>query len=142
MKSHPVNLKQVYFTRMVIESIPEHVMQEQHIKLAPPENTINLEKLEEESNSYIVVMKTILNKKKSHAEPYYIDIECVGTFDCESTLPIEEQLKAVSITGHSVVYGAIREAVSWVTGRHPFGPITLGLSIMSPQNKPEEPPTT
>lgn len=40
------------------------------------------------------------------------------------------------ITAHSVLYGAIREAVSWITGRHPYGQISLGLSILS--SPPEE----
>jgi hypothetical protein len=32
-----------------------------------------------------------------------------------------------------VVYGAIREAVLWLTGRQPYGPLSLGLSVLKPQ---------
>ncbi|MFZ3160606.1 MAG: hypothetical protein WBI05_11840 [Rhodoferax sp.] len=35
-------------------------------------------------------------------------------------------------TAHNVLYGAIREAVSWLTARQPYGAVMLGLSVLQP----------
>jgi len=44
----------------------------------------------------------------------------------------EEALRAATLTGHQVTYGAIREAVMWLTSRQPNGPLLLGISVLPP----------
>jgi hypothetical protein len=65
-------------------------------------------------------------------------MECVGMFIVDETLPPEEAVRGVTITAHSVLYGAIREAVSWITGRQPYGQLMLGLSVLRPKTQDEE----
>ena len=48
----------------------------------------------------------------------------------------EEALRGVTITAHSVLYGAIRETVAWLTGRQVYGSLLLGLSVL--RNKKQE----
>jgi hypothetical protein len=57
-------------------------------------------------------------------------MECIGDFEADAGLSDEEAERGVLITANSVLYGAIREAVSWLTGRQAFGSITLGLSVL------------
>ena len=136
MDKFPVELKQVYFTRSIVVAIPEYVLTNPVTINFPPQNNINLQYIQGSDNDYVFVMQTLMNADKNPLDPYMIDMECVAQLHINNDLSREEAMKAATITGHSVVYGAIREAVSWITGRHPFGPVSLGLSIL-PHKKDE-----
>lgn len=131
MDKFPVELKQVYFTRSIVVALSNYELKDVVVIHFPPVNTLNVQYIEGSDNDYVFVMQTLLNSDKNPLDPYMIDMECVAQLHVSSELSKEESLKAASITGHSVVYGAIREAVSWITGRHPFGPISLGLSVLT-----------
>lgn len=73
-------------------------------------------------------MSSKYNINGDSAYPYIIDMECIGFFSVDSKLSKDEAMRGVMITAHGVLYGAIREAVAWITGRQPFGPLMLGLS--------------
>ncbi len=137
MDKFPVELKQVYFTRSIVVALPKYVLTNPLIINFPPQNTINVQYIEGSDNDYVFVMQTLLNEDKNPLDPYMIDMECVAQLHINNDLSKDEAMKAATITGHSVVYGAIREAVSWITGRHPFGPVSLGISVLTPK-KPEE----
>ena len=136
MNKFPVELKQVYFTRSIVVALPEYVLINPVTINFPPQNNINLQYIEGSDNDYVFVMQTLMNADKNPLDPYMIDMECVAQLHINNDLSREEAMKAATITGHSVVYGAIREAISWITGRHPFGPVSLGLSIL-PHKKDE-----
>jgi len=85
-------------------------------------------------------MHTLLNQDGDPAAPYIIDMECIGMFIVDESLAAEEAARGVTITAHSVLYGAIREAVSWITGRQPYGQLMLGLSILRPKSLDEKKP--
>lgn len=133
----PVDLIHVYFTRTNVEAIPTYVADEGGMAQLAPENKINVQRVEDSDNNYVVVMQALLNPYKEATGPYMVDIECVALLYVDPALSAEEALKAATITGHSVAYGAIRESVLWITGRHPHGPLTLGLSVLA-SKKPEE----
>lgn len=133
MDKFPVELKQVYFTRSIVVAIPEYVLTVPVTINFPPQNNINVQYIEGSDNDYVFVMQTLLNEDKNPLDPYMIDMECVAQLHINNELSKDEAMKAATITGHSVVYGAIREAVSWITGRHPFGPVSLGLSVLTPK---------
>jgi hypothetical protein len=59
-------------------------------------------------------------------------MECVAFFNVDDTLNEEEAKRGVTITGNSVLYGAIRESVAWLTGRQPYGGLLLGLTVLKP----------
>lgn len=133
MDKFPVELKQVYFTRSIVVALPNYELKDVVVIHSPPVNTINVQYIEGSDNDYVFVMQTLLNEDKNPLDPYMIDMECVAQLHINSELSKDEAMKAATITGHTVVYGAIREAVSWITGRHPFGPVSLGLSILTPK---------
>jgi len=133
MDKFPVDLKQVYFTRSIVVALPAHVPKDKLSVNFSPVNTINVQYVEGSDNDYVFVMQTVMNADKDPSDPYMIDMECVALLHVNPDLSKDEAMKAVTITGHSVVYGAIREAISWITGRNPYGPISLGLSILKPQ---------
>jgi|APLak6261675998_1056109.scaffolds.fasta_scaffold00509_11 preprotein translocase subunit SecB len=139
MSDYPVNLKHIYFTRSIVISNPNHTPTGVTVTSIKPINHINVEKHPEIHSDYIVTMKMIFNQDNDPISGYSIDMECVALFSVEN-LNDTEALKAVTVIGHSVTYGAIREAVLWITARHPFGPLSLGLSILGAQKeqKPDE----
>lgn len=136
MANFPVDLNQVYFTRSIVISNPNFIPDGNPKTTITPNNSINVQKVENSDSEYVVTMRMIFNPDNDPASGYSIDMECVGLFSVTG-LPDEEALRAVTIVGHSVVYGAIREAVLWITGRHPFGPLSLGVSVLEPRKKTE-----
>ena len=99
-----------------------------------PENKIDLAAIEDNPGHYQVTMRSTFNSSGDPSAPYTIDMQCVGLFIADSSLSPEEAPRAVTITAHNVLYGAIREAIAWITGRQPFGTLVLGLSVLqSPQ---------
>lgn len=137
-KPHPITLHQVFFTRTVVIAIPTHVQDLGGEKIPiGPANNISFAEIEGEPNFYQVTMRSQMNEGANPAYPYVIDMECFGIFHADPSLSADEAKRGVMITAHGVLYGAIREAVSWITGRQPFGPLIFGLSIISPPPKPK-----
>lgn len=138
---YPIELQSVTFTNTSILAIPTHTPSVE-LKKTNREviNNISLELLNQETHEWAVSMTSQFNKEGSPEEPYMIDMAAIGTFKVLNLdLPEDELMKALTITGHSIVYGAIRESVLWITSRSIFGPFTLGISLLKPQSKaPEE----
>ncbi len=131
---HPIVLDRVFFTRSIVVAIPDHKPDDGTLSIAP-ENKIDVAAVEEEEEPrrYIATMQSVLNSGGDKNTPYMIDMECVGMFIVDKSLSPEEAAHGVMITAHSVLYGAIREAVAWITGRQPYGQLMLGLSILRPK---------
>lgn len=136
--SHPITLQQVMFVRSIVIAVPEHEPDQQGLRLREgPTNNINVSPIEGKPGQFTVSMRTVLNPEMKKEEPYFIDMECMAVLTADDTLTPEEALRGVTITGHSVVYGAIRESILWLTGRQPYGPLSLGLSVLRSQNSDE-----
>lgn len=134
--AHPIALEAIHFTRSIVIAIPDHKRDSETISIIP-ENNIDLLPVDEVPGRYLATMRTTLNQEGSVTAPYIIDMECIGMFMADKSLSQEEAMRGVLITAHSVLYGAIREAVSWITGRQPHGPLMLGLSVLT-QKLPEK----
>lgn len=137
MHKFPLELIQVYFTRSIVVAIPEHDPNAKEGQIAAPHNTIDVTKVEGEENNYAVSMRTVMNPEKNASSPYMIDMECMAFFKVDPKLTHEEAIRGVTLTGHNVVYGAIRESVGWITGRQPHGTLSLGLSVLNPTKSAE-----
>ena len=126
---HPIQLEQLFFVKSLVESIPEHAPIEGQ-PTATPQNQISLHKVADEPGLFSFNMKTVVNQALDKASPYFIDMECIAILRVDDTLNEEEAKRGLTITGHSVAFGAIREAVAWLTGRQAYGPLMLGLSVL------------
>ncbi len=127
------------FTRSIVIAIPNHKSGDAQLNLGPV-NAINVAPVDGQEGRYQASMTSKFNIDGEVAYPYTIDMECIGFFLVDAKLSKEEALRGVTITAHTVLYGAIREAVAWITGRQPFGQIMLGLSVLSSakQEQPKE----
>lgn len=136
--NYPVNLGQVLFTKAFVESISAFDQSSNPVVEITPNNVINVTK-DSTSNLYVATMSCVLNEEKTDKAPYYIDVQCIGTFAVnEDLIKTEDEAKrAVTIISHSVLYGAIRETVAYITSRQAFGTFTFGLSVLTPPDKTE-----
>lgn len=133
-ENHPIHLLDVIFTKVHVEAVAKHA------PTNPPEisdisNHLNVEEPQEPGGKYQAVMRTIINKEGSNKHPYVIDVECHAILTADATLTMDEARRGVTITAHSVLYGAIRETIAWLTGRQPYGAVVLGLSVLSGRPK-------
>lgn len=137
--NYPITLEQVVFTRSIVVAVPGH-NQEQLVVAPAPANSININKLDEAGRKFQVSMQCLMNQDGNTAYPYVIDMECHAILSVDDTLTEEEAHRGAMINGHSVCYGAIREAVAWITGRQIYGQLMLGLSVLA-SRPPEADPT-
>lgn len=126
------------FTRSIVVAIPDHKPSNLPQLNPGPENSINVLPIDGQEGKYQVSMSIKLNINGDSAFPYIIDMECIGVFSADKELLKEEAMTGVTITGHNVLYGAIREAVAWISGRQPFGQLMLGLSVLRPAEPAKE----
>lgn len=137
VKPHPIVLENILFTRNIVIAIPGH-KPDGRLKEGPT-NSLGVQKDEKEPRRYSATMRALMNEEADPKFPYTIDMECIAVFTADDTLSEEEALRGVYITANSVLYGAIRESVAWITGRQPYGPLVLGLSVIQPPAKTPEP---
>lgn len=130
---YPIHLRQVLFTRASVIAIPGYEPPADGGAIVTPENTINVARDPGNPNHFFATMRSTINKEGASTGPYSIDMECVAELDVDGTLSHEEAHRGVTINAHSVCYGAIREAVSWLTARQPYGAVALGLSVLRTQ---------
>lgn len=132
---HPISLEQVLFLKVQVAAVPGHVFQED-ANAAEPENSLQVQEIEGDEGRYQAMMTTVVNPEGDKNYPYQIDVQCMAILHADDTLDKKEALRGVTITAHSVLFGAIRETVAWLTGRQPYGPLMLGLSVLRPR-KPQ-----
>lgn len=132
---HPITLQKLFFTRSIVTAVPDH--EPTGALLEGSDNTFACNAIKDRPGYYNATMQAIMNRAGDKAQPYVIDMQCIGEFFADETLDEPTALRGVYITAHSVLYGAIREAVSWITARQPYGPVLLGLSILRSPTPPE-----
>lgn len=133
---HPISLDKVVFTKAFVQTVPGYEPNDTPIDLQP-ENNINITKIEGQQGAYAATMSSVFNRALDKSKPYYFEMECLALLYADDSLSEPEAAKGIAITAHSVLYGAIREAVAWMTARQPFGPLALGLSVLRTSAKPE-----
>lgn len=132
----PITLERVLFTRASVLAMRGFNPTEPVPPLLPV-NKLDVQALQETPVRFLVTMQTVLNPDHDTSFPYALDMECLAVFVADESQSTEEAKKAATITGHHVTYGAIRETVSWLTGRQPYGTYILGLSVLTP-SAPDE----
>jgi hypothetical protein len=137
-KPYPVRLLELHFLRSCVIAVPDHEAPApgQDQPAISPTNILNVEPIEGEPHQFMVFMSCRSNTELDRKLPYSIDMECMARLATDGSLGAEDEIRAVTINGHSACYGAIREAVAWLTSRQPHGPVHLGLSVLRPKPAP------
>lgn len=127
----PLVLHTVTFTKINFEVMLDFDAEKNPDMLVEPVNNVGLQDSPDGRKLLLVQMNTVINPEKTNQHPYFIEITCLAVFQYPDNMPLDEAKRAAMITGHSVCYGAIRENVSWISGRLPYGPVNLGLSLLN-----------
>ena len=130
-KNHPIGLENLVFTKCIVEAIPKHVPENGEI-IVSPSNHINIDRDDETGLKWTAMMRTVVNPERDTKWPYHIEMECMAFLTSDGSLDEVSAHRGIAITAHSVLFGAIRETVMWLTGRQPYGPLMLGLSVLAP----------
>ncbi len=128
--NHPITLDTVVFTKCMVLAIPGHEPGERDEAKARPENNINLRRDPDQAGRFEARMTTVINPHRDKSAPYSVEVECMALLHTDDTLSEQEAYRGAMITAHSVLYGAIRETVAWLTSRQPYGTLMLGLSVL------------
>lgn len=134
----PLVLHTVTFTKINFEVMLDFDNEQNPDMVVEPVNNVGLQESPDGRKLLLVQMNTVINPEKTNHHPYFIEITCLAVFQYPDNMPLDEAKRAAMITGHSVCYGAIRENVSWISGRLPYGPINLGLSVLNLPPRPAE----
>ncbi|MBK9447558.1 MAG: hypothetical protein IPO00_16555 [Betaproteobacteria bacterium] len=79
---------------------------------------------------FVAHQRVVVDLEKNPLSPYAIEIECIGMLKAMEA-GIE---KGVTMVAHSVLYSAVRELVLQLTSRQPWGPLSIGISVLTPQS--------
>lgn len=137
-QDYPIRLEQLFFVRSTVVSVPEHQPPGDGAKSIGPENSIKVEPQEGKAHWFTAHMRAKLNQAMDKQWPYFVDMECIAILSTDGSLSAEDEIRGVTLNAHSVLYGAIREAVAWITGRHPYGALLLGFSVLQQKSKDAE----
>lgn len=127
---HPIALETVVFTKTFVQAVLGHEFSGDNAVVVRPDNNITVTQVEGRPGTYAASMSSVFNPELDKSAPYYFDIECSALLHADGSLSEAEAMRGVTITAHSVLYGAIRETVAWMTARQTFGPLVLGLSVL------------
>lgn len=64
-------------------------------------------------------------KKDETPERYRGEVEMIGYFEVHKDYPEEHIEKLISVTAVSMLYGAARELICYITARHPHGCMSI-----------------
>lgn len=136
--NHPINLENLFFTKCVVEAVPGHDAKNEKLS-ASPVNHIEIHPTDDSGRNWTAMMRTVVNPEKDSTWPYHIEMEAVAFLASDESLDEATSRRGVLITAHSVLFGAIRENVLWITGRQPYGSLMLGLSVLTPTPAARQP---
>jgi hypothetical protein len=125
----------MFFVRTSVISVPDFAPSEKSATFKP-NNEMSVVRDQEDARRFQVKMHTTMNLEMSADFQYAIDFECLAFLTSDGTLSEEEARRAAAISGHNVLYGAIREAIASTTGRHPHGTLVLGFSVLPTRKDP------
>lgn len=79
----------------------------------------------EDLSEYVIQLTLRVTPRKDSQFPYRISAQMEGFFLFKHTGDINERNRMVVINGASILYGAVREQLLTLTGRHKAGPVML-----------------
>lgn len=143
MQSLPITVDRYFFTRFCVESNPNLVQSEHQGVKANVDSKLQISKAPNSPDVYVAEQQVKIDANSDTSIPYSIDVECIGFFKVEdSSLGEEERNRGVTILAHTVLYASVRDAVLAATARQPWGPFSIGISVLGPRNTAALSPST
>jgi len=134
-----MRLENIFFPHQEVRAIPTHNIEgERDGSRVTFTNVLSAIQGREDAFGIEITMK--LDEEKSKNPPYLFTISVFGVFVAENNVDvIKPELKAqMEIAATQIVVGAIRERLSSITSRAPWGAFTLGVVPLAPQQQEQE----
>lgn len=125
-----VSIVRYFFTKFCVVSNPDHAQNGIGFVNDPIESSLDVQQTEKGGNIYIAQQRIKLDATNNPSLPYSLDVECIGIFKVEPALEEKQRVPMIMTLAHNVLYPSIREAVLIATGRQPWGPLSIGVSIL------------
>lgn len=143
MQSLPITVDRYFFTRFCVESNPNLAQSENQGIKANVDSKLQISKAPNSPDVYVAEQQVKIDANSDTSIPYSIDVECIGFFKVEdSSLGEEERHSGVTILAHTVLYASVRDAVLAATARQPWGPFSIGISVLGSQKTAAISPST
>ncbi len=143
MQSLPITVDRYFFTRFCVESNPNLAQSENQGIKANVDSKLQISKAPNSTDVYVAEQQVKIDANSDTSIPYSIDVACIGFFKVEdSSLGEDERERGVMILAHTVLYASVRDAVLAATARQPWGPFSIGMSILGPQKTAAISPST
>lgn len=134
MQSLPITVDRYFFTRFCVESNPALAQSENQRVVASVDSKLQINMVPNSPGIYVAEQQVKIDANSDTSIPYSIDVECIGFFKVEDqSLGEEERKRGVTILAHTVLYASVRDAVLAATARQPWGPFSIGISVLKSQ---------
>lgn len=143
MQPLPISVDRYFFTRFCVESNPDLVQSENQRIEAKVDSELKVNKVPGSTDVYVAEQHVKIDANSNTSIPYSIDVECMGFFKVEdSSLGEEDSQRGVTMLAHTILYASVRDAVLAATARQPWGPFSIGVSILGPRKDAVIPAST
>ncbi len=129
-----MQLENIFFPHQEVRANPSHDVEgNRHGSQITLNNSVSA--IEGRDNSLGIEITISLDETNSENPPYFFTISAFGIIVLEKNIDnLEEAEKQkIDIMAVQVLVGSIRERLTSITSRAPWGPFTLGIIPIKPQ---------
>lgn len=127
MKASPLTFKDISFIRISVESDHNYKKRARAYDFEGTEYKLNIRhgRSKDGDSNWWVGVEYATRSNEEKICPYELDMLAVGIFSVAESFPSERAEKLVYENGAALVFSAIREMVSTLTGRSTYGQLIL-----------------
>lgn len=127
MKASPLTLREISFIRMSVEAAQNYKKRASNYDFDGTEYRLNIRhgKNKDSDSKWWVGVEYATRSTEEKACPYELDMLAVGVFSVAESFPSDRAEKLVYENGAALVFSAIREMVTTLTGRSTYGQLML-----------------
>jgi preprotein translocase subunit SecB len=125
MKEYPLRLERYFFTEQQVTANPRYVNDQNDQAVLEYTYHLNTDKLNGSSHLYGITIKISINQEQSKNPPYFFTLAAFGIVEITEDLDETTIQKLVDFSGGQLLIGVIRERLSDMTSRGPWGPLFL-----------------
>ncbi|ATX80652.1 hypothetical protein Ga0123461_2247 [Mariprofundus aestuarium] len=134
-----MKLENIFFPHQEVRALPTHDMEgNRHGSRVTLTNTLSA--MQGREDAFGIEVTLSLDEDNSENPPYIFTISAFGIFVTDKNVSeVEQELKAqMELAATQIVVGSIRERLSSITSRAPWGAFTLGIIPLVAQQQEQE----
>jgi preprotein translocase subunit SecB len=125
MKKYPLRLERYFFTEQQVNANPGFDQDDAVPSILDFFYNVQTVRIGGNDHEYGITAKVSLNHEQSQNPPYFFSISAFGIIAANEDIDAAAVESMIETTGAQMLLGAIRERLSDMTARGPWGPIYL-----------------